>query len=228
MRGELLVIVPSRDRPEAVAGLWRAFLDTAPAKADLLIAVDNDDPKISDYLAAVAEADTRRFQIRVGERLRLGGTLNETALEYADIYYSLAFMGDDHRPRTHGWDEKYIEALEDHLFVYGDDLLQRENLPTQVAMRSEVITTLGYMSPPTLVHMFIDDAWKAWGNGTRIKYLPDVVVEHLHPAAGKAQQDALYAEVWAHMEPDSLRWQEYNSSGQLAADIDKLRGLLRD
>lgn len=220
---DLLTIIPTRGRPHVIMSLWESFVNNSQA-SDLILALDDDDPTLSEYMLI---AEKCSIDVRVGQRLRLGGTLNSVALEYCDKYLYLGFMGDDHRPRTLGWDVNYTEALQSNLFVYGNDLLQSENLPTQIAMSSSVVKTLGYMSPPILIHMFIDNAWKAWGDGTgSMKYLPNVVVEHLHPAAGKASTDTRYDEVWAYMDPDSKKWQEYNDSGDLESDIDKLRGLL--
>jgi hypothetical protein len=220
---ELLVIVPSRGRPGSIEQLAQAFEDTCEQSTALLVAVDDDDPTQPDYTEL---AYRYGFQLRIGPRLRLGGTLNAVAAEHTGDKY-LGFMGDDHRPRTRGWDTAYTAELENHLFVYGNDLLQGANLPTQVAMQSSVVQTLGYMCPPGLVHMFLDDAWKAWGYGSEsIAYLPDVVVEHLHPAAGKAVTDGQYQEVWQHMEPDSVKWREYSQTNALYRDIQKLKGLL--
>jgi hypothetical protein len=46
---------------------------------------------------------------------------------------------------------------------------------------------------PELVHLYIDNHWKAWGEalGT-LTYLNDVLLEHMHPFAGKAETDAVY------------------------------------
>jgi hypothetical protein len=75
--------------------------------------------------------------------------------------------------------------------------------------------------------MFLDDAWKAWGEGMgRLRYLPDVVIEHLHPDAGKAPQDERYQEASAATSADAARWEQYRLGGELAADVEKLRGLL--
>lgn len=56
--------------------------------------------------------------------------------------------------------------------------------------------TLGYFNPPGCDHLYLDNAWKLIGErlGT-LRYLPDVVIEHVHYVNGKAPQDALYAEV---------------------------------
>lgn len=218
---DLLIIVPSRGRPEAIKDFYYNWSLVTADSADLLVAIDEDDPKVDDYLSLGWTTGTPT--LRVGPRLRLGPTLNAVAKENLSSYKYLGFMGDDHRPRTPGWDNLYCESLQTNKFVYGNDLFQGENLPTQVAMHSSVIKSLGYMCPPTLVHMYLDDAWKAWGYGIgSMEYLPEVIIEHLHPAAGKGTTDSHYLEVWDHMEPDRIRWEAYKEA-QLFQDIQKLR-----
>ena len=106
--------------------------------------------------------------------------------------FAIGFCGDDHRPRTVGWDQAYLDALREMGtgIVYGNDLLQGEALPTQVAMTSDIIRALGYMAPPDLVHMYADNWWRELGRRAGcLRYLPDVIVEHMHPVAGKADWD---------------------------------------
>lgn len=188
---DLTVIVPSRNRPEAVAELARAFADTCTSGAFLLVAIDADDPKRGDYLDLALE--TRGLDVVIQPA---GGTmvsaLNLATGEAVRTSYATGFMGDDHRPRTRGWDTDYLEALRDlgTGIVYGNDLLQGPNLPTQCAMTSDIIAELGWMSPPDLVHMYVDNWWLQLGQRAGcIRYLPDVVVEHMHPVAGKADWD---------------------------------------
>jgi hypothetical protein len=99
-------------------------------------------------------------------------------------------MGDDHRPRTVGWDAAYLNALHElgTGIVYGDDRLQGEALPTQCAMTADIVRALGYMAPAGLRHLAVDNFWLDLGRGAGcLRYLPDVVVEHMHPLAGKAE-----------------------------------------
>jgi hypothetical protein len=163
----------------------------------------------------------------VGPRLRLGPTLHKASAGFASRYPMLGFMGDDHRPRTPGWDAAYVEALTEMGtgIVYGDDLLQGERIPTQVAMTSDIVEAMGGMAPGGLVHMYLDDLWKAVGERLGcLRYLPDVVVEHLHPAAGKARWDDRYAEVNApEVYADGrARLDAWLASGELDAVADRL------
>jgi hypothetical protein len=225
---DLLIIVPSRGRPANIDRLADAF-DTA-THADLLVAVDDDDPELAGYMRI---ADRRGGKWDIGQRRRLVGTLNHVATNPARTsdYRYLGFMGDDHWPRTPGWDREYVHAL-DRVgaggIVYGDDLIQGSKLPTQVALDKRIVDTLGYMAPPGLVHMFADNFWRDLGLhlGT-LRYLPDVVVEHLHPIASRAAWDDRYAEVNAPavMETDHATYDRYLAEEMLDA-VARIKGAL--
>lgn len=186
----LVVIVPSRGRPAAAVELATAFTETE-STARLVFAADEDDPTRNGYLAALEAypATTVHFGPAPSTMVK---ALNVTAGLYANEAHAIGFMGDDHRPRTKHWDAMYLAAL-DQLgtgIVYGNDLLQGERIPTQVAMTADIVRTLGHMAPPSLVHLAVDNWWKELGLGAEcIRYMPEVVVEHMHPIAGKAQWD---------------------------------------
>jgi len=195
---DLIVIVPTRGRPDNLWQLWLAFKTTCTAGTVLLAVVDDDDPQLAAYEQRIAWAGgDPRLQLVVGPRLRLGGTLNAVGPVYAAQCPRIGFMGDDHRPCTAGWDAAYITEL-DRLgtgLVYGDDLIQHQALPTQVAMTSDVVLATGHMVPPGMTHLWIDNAWLALGQALgAITYLPQVVIEHMHPIAGRAAWDEGYAE----------------------------------
>lgn len=186
-RPDLTVVVPSRGRPQAAAELAQAFADTCTANTRLVFALDEDD----EYLDAYANTGAIEFNISTAPSTMVKA-LNEVAVRFAGVTYAIGFMGDDHRPRTKGWDARYV----DELFamgtgiVYGNDLLQGRRIPTQVAMTSNIVQTLGYMAPPAFTHLFVDNYWKQLGHGAHcLRYLPDVIIEHMHPAAGKAFWD---------------------------------------
>ncbi len=207
---DLEVIVPSRGRPEAVAELIAALNRTCAATTGITLAVDADDPAHADYASLPAEVLT-------AENRSMVEALNRAALTVTngpDAPFAVAFLGDDHRPRTKGWDQAYLDALREMGtgIVYGNDLYQGARIPTQVAMTSDIIRTLGYMAPPDLTHMYVDNAWLALGRAIgAIRYLPDVIVEHLHPVADKADWDEGYErvnapEVYAHDKAVYDRW----------------------
>ncbi|GAA4824367.1 hypothetical protein [Streptomyces ziwulingensis] len=231
---DLLVIIPTRGRPGAVPEIMRAWDDTG-ATADVLFCVDKDDPELAGYKQhAKALAGDARVRFVFWARKRLCGTLNQAAVKNASAYRFLAFMGDDHRPRPAAmpWDARIRECLSGGPgIVYGNDLLQGEAMATAVAMTSDIVETLGWMVPDCLVHLCADLVWLDWGRGMgRITYLDDMVIEHLHPAAQKAQMDAVYEDCNspARAATDGAAYIDYRDNGALEADLVKLRALVEE
>lgn len=229
---DLLMIVPSRGRPKNVEDLLDAWFMTTDDGTDLIVAVDDDDPALPEYRRVLAPAFEVELPVDlvVGPRLRLGGTLNKVALEQAANYRAVGFLGDDHRPRTKNWDLRFMSVLDQMGtgMVYADDLFQRQNLPTAIAMTSDIVCSLGYMVPGGLVHLYADDAWAALGRSIgRLRYLPDVVIEHLHPSAGKAEMDASYEETnsQAQFDADRHRFEDWKRFS-MDADVARLKELI--
>jgi glycosyltransferase involved in cell wall biosynthesis len=227
MAMKMCVVVPSRGRPENADRLAKAFINTK-AYADLYIVVDNDDPKWNEY------AKNESYTMLPADN-KTGGcaaSLNTGAVLLLDItkfplYDYFVFMGDDHLPRTQGWDKAFIQALKNNAGIaYGDDLLQGENLPTAYATTREVVNELRGMTFPGCIHLFFDNFVKQLGIDLGVlKYLPDVIIEHLHPIAGKAEMDEGYARVnqpkW--YEEDLLTLQKYIRSEEYADLVNKLK-----
>ena len=251
---DLVVIVPSRGRPGAVKPLIEAFGDTVTDNATcLMFALDADDAALPDYLEALdphmIHADGMYMSLGDPEvAVNIGDEPGSmvVALNWAarclarlpdDQYdeidgeapFAIGFMGDDHRPRTKGWDEAYLDALHEMGtgIVYGNDLLQGENLPTQCAMTSDIVRALGWMALPSLTHLFVDNVWKVIGNGAGcLRYLPDVVVEHMHPVAGKAGWDEGHVRVNAPemYERDQTAFTQWLRTS-MVEDVAKVRAL---
>lgn len=196
----LTVIVPTRSRPGAALQVVEAVEETRQINStNVVLAVDCDDPELENYKeVAAAHPDTARVEVVQGGWMV--AALNEAAMRVvADRRVTaVGFLGDDHRPRTPGWDAAYLSALNQMGagVVYGDDLLQHEFVPTQCAMSASIIRQLGWMAHPTLKHMYVDTLWRDMADAAnRRRYLPDIVVEHLHYLNGKATEDEGYKRV---------------------------------
>jgi hypothetical protein len=226
---DLVVIVPSRGRPERAAQLALACAKTCTADTVLLVSVDSDDPTLGQYAAPVG-ATVFYTYAPVGAG-HVGAINHAAAVALADFApFAIAKLDDDHLPRTHGWDLAMLAALREMGtgIVYGNDLLQGANLPTAPALTAGIVKTLGFMGPPVLHHLMVDNYWKDLGAAAGcLRYLPDVVIEHMHPVAGKAAWDEGYRRV-----NDSIRYQadgvaywNYHADGHFAVDVAKVREL---
>ncbi len=218
---DVLVIVPTRGRPDSSVEFHKEFLQKSMI-SDLMFAIDEDDadsyPRIDGVL------------YEVNPRMGMNGTLNYVATKYADKYKYIAFMGDDHRVRTFGWDLVMAERIGSLGVAYGNDLIQGQALPTSVMMSSKIIKAIGYMAPPKQKHMYLDNFWLDLGTRLNaIHYLEDVIIEHLHFSVGKSDMDSSYQETndSAIYNADKVAYDEYLST-QMDIDIEKILKCVND
>jgi hypothetical protein len=184
-----LVIIPARGRPDKAKIAFDALKEHSVI-SDLLIGLDDDDADSYPEMEGVIR--------EVNPRLRMNGTLNLLVKKYQDKYETISFMGDDHLVRTAEWDKKLYEPIRTRGYgiSYGNDLFQGENLPTMVMMSTNISKELGFFAPPRLIHLYMDNFWKLFGQVLScLDYNPDVIVEHMHYMAGKSKVDAQYQEV---------------------------------
>jgi hypothetical protein len=235
---DLLIIVPTRSRPESVAKVVEAWRDTGAFEdaAELLFVWDRDDPRAPEYIEAydkIAWSEVHRSRFRsIPEWKPLVPKLNSAALDYArdGEHFAIGFAGDDHLPRTKGWARRYVEQLRDMGtgIVYCDDGYQHDNIPTQWAMTADIVGALGRMVPAPVDHLYCDNAIRDLGETAGcLAYLPDVLIEHMHPVAGKATTDEQYERVNGSEQyrNDRAAYRLWKRSGQLAADADVVRRL---
>lgn len=185
MEYEQIWLCPSRGRPGNIAQLREDWARATGPGAGLLVAVDADDPHLGAYRDG--------GHVAICPPLGLGGIINTLAVPLAGGCRFVGFLGDDHRPRTQDWNRKLQDALKGRPGVaYGDDLLRGERFPTAALVSAELITALGYMVPPGVEHLWHDIFWQVLGLATTLAYCPDVVIEHMHPSANKAEWDEGY------------------------------------
>lgn len=212
----MIVVVPSRGRPQNISELIDSFYATCKANTKLWVCVDEDDPELEEYSRVIHEGPGGYTYLWVDKPSRIGPILNNVIPKAAEQDDVVAFMGDDHRPRTVEWDRLYIQNVREMGtgIVYGNDLFQGANIPTQVAMSSNIVKATGKFVPDGMQHLYLDNVWKDIGQATAMRYLPDVIVEHMHPAAGKASWDASYqannsSETYS---ADGIRYNEWRAN----------------
>ncbi len=196
------------------------------AASDLLFIIDANDPEHDQYHFEVGQ---ERCMTIENQTRGMAYPINKAANAIAkqDKYDFFAFLGDDHRPRTAEWDLQLMAAMQQRpSMAYGNDLLQGKRLPTMIVMTSDIVKALGGMVPPNMKHLYLDNFWKKLGEDLgALTYLDEVIVEHMHPVAGKAEWDEGYKEVNAQevYSFDALAYQNYIQSEAYEALKKKLR-----
>lgn len=233
MTAELLVLVPTRTRPQNVRPIIDAWWSTGAFEvAQLRFVIDKDDAEYPRY-AKVLDEHQECVAHEVAEWQPLVPKLNQAARELAvrGDFSFIAFMGDDHLPRTHQWAHELIEQhlVSDHgkrrWFQWGRDGLQDNRLPTWWSVDRNWIMALGKMVPAPVEHLYCDNAMYALAKAADLDhYNEDILVEHMHPFAQKGLVDSQYRRVNAESQyhRDGLAFETWMRDG-LARDVSLLR-----
>ena len=221
MQKEILVIVPSRSngvgREKNVERFIQHWMLFTEGHSDICVSLDEDDEHYYDRYEGVI------YTVNPNERF--APKMNTAALHFKDKYKCIAFFGDDHVIKTN-WETEMLDYFKSNNGVgiaYGNDLLQGERLPTAVCMTSNIIDTLGYMIPKTLLHMYADNFWIDLGKATNcIKYFPNIIWEHMHPDIGKATRDKQYNYAATVVNHDLNAYNTYMSDLSFINDVNKI------
>lgn len=197
-----LIILPTRGRRwnalEAIASVMKTA--SHPERVDLLICQDHDDVEKFELTATYGGWigcyfwPRRRFVEWINTAWRDGQTISR--------YSWIAWLGDDVRYLTPGWDE--IVSNHKELVVYGRDGHHDEKMATHPFIRAEIPLALGYLIPSELVHLCPDSFIEALAREIgSIAYDPAIHTEHLnYQCGGKAKMDQTYADARAFYESD--------------------------
>ena len=173
---DLMVMVPTRGRPERLRKLLDSFTQTATC-ADITVITDPDDRSYDGFDfgdAAVAVLEPRAY---------LAGKLNKTAEAFADVYRVLMWVADDHVFQTPGWDRIMLDCLAEvggSGWVYPEDM-RRNDVPEIWMASSDVVRALGWFANPVLNHFYIDNTIGELGKRSGlIRWCPQAVIRHEH------------------------------------------------
>lgn len=229
------VIIPSMGRPHHVARTAAAWRDTGAMDAGVPVtyALDSSDPLRATYAAEIG----RHFG-SLGDSYPSGSSGMVAAINAAGRAlvaapvpdFALAVLNDDHLPRTEGWHDRLVGKLwaMGTGIVYGDDLIQGEKLPTAWAMTTDIVMAINRVVPCLVSHLFADNAVMDLGRAAAVlAYLPDIVIEHMHPMAGKAEKDEGYARVNSRQRwrEDQARYQRWLGSARFLTQVDAVKSL---
>jgi hypothetical protein len=205
---DLAVILPTRHRRAAVERFLAAFYATVELPPDLIVVTDGDDP-------AYDGLDWRGARQVVLPNLPLVPKFNQVALEAAEDYRAVMFIGDDNVPVTPGWDRLLMETLDGMGgtgVVAANERLRSEPWACHAIISSDIIKALGWFFEPAARHYNGDVIWMDLSRSAGcFGYREDVLIDHLHPAFGRGPSDALYEstvnEHWDHDAAELTRWE---------------------
>jgi hypothetical protein len=216
---EMLVLLPSRGRPEKTKNFYELFKRNSVA-SDICFGLDEDD--YDSY------APEENVIYSINKNMRLCPKLNVMANQFVDKYKYICFIGDDVQINTYGWDAQLLEPLKTQIGIsYGNDHYHGEWLPNTFVVNSEIIKALGWFVPPVLNHFYMDNFYKDLGTELGIlHYFPDVNLEHRHHTVGKSELDETY-KIPGGLEEDEIRYNRYKEL-DFQSDVNKIRSLISE
>lgn len=197
METPISLLLPTRGRPELAQRFLDSVVQTVACltQVEVIIYVDEDD--VASHQIA---HDLVPNQLIIGPRKTMG-LYNSECFEKSRGEI-IVLVNDDMVIRSSGWDQRLREmhhATDDQIYLaYGNDLFKKNNLCTFPILSRKTCQLLQKPYHPIYRGAFIDyhlmDIFKRVDHAgyQRIRYLDDVIFEHLHYRTGKAVMDDTY------------------------------------
>lgn len=191
------VLLPTRARPKLAERFvtTASILATHPNDIEFILYVDDDDLESHSI-----EFENVHYRTIIGPRLTMG-VCNTRCLQES-IGEIIVLGNDDVVIRTEGWDEKIRlmhHSIPDQIYLaYPNDLNKGADLSAFPILSRKTCHLLSEPFPKIYKGAFIDThlmeifiRLRQLGTN-RIKYMPEVVFEHLHFRTGKVEIDQTY------------------------------------
>lgn len=195
----LLMICPSRNRPDRIKEMLDSFDKTKSSGTELIIYISEDDYRLSEYKESLKGRD-----FIIGPRRSISEVYNYIACEKMPNWLYYGLIDDDHIFITPNWDSCFIEAIEKaggFGLACGIDRLtdwEKFQHPSGCVIDGRVIRALGYFIYPAIRHIGVDMfLGKLFMELGRLHRLTDVIIEHRHRINNMAQDDSNYQQVYS-------------------------------
>jgi len=225
MLDKIGIILPVRDGNNGRVERLTRCLDSLFAHSDNLshvfVIVDSDEVEkysfVDNYDSELVTKVVAPYGITLIQKI------NYWAIEVAEQYKYVAFIGDDIVFRDR-WEKEFIDFLSQHKYAlaYANDLHQGERLATHPCITSNMIKAVGFFGCPAVQHNCFDNYWMniIYHVGEK-KYFPHIIMDHMHPHAGKAGHDNISHQINNLLYQDCADFDRYMSEN-LDSDIKKI------
>lgn len=233
-----LWLLPSRRRPKNLMRFCHALKKTGTSTPGVILL------EISDYADRYTEYDEvelpegwRFIALEgdsQGDKIRQFFAKETWEWESGDWF---GLIGDDQVVITEQWDLKLIEGLKGWNLVSCDDGgWQSKERGGRIAgtmlWSGDLARAVGYLFPPNLHHVYLDDIWEELGRETGCWKFErdarlDVLIEHHHYTRGMSEKDDTYSRAYDHFaSTDYPPWTQWRSNEKDHAAA-RIRELMR-
>lgn len=217
----LLVLIPTRSRPEQCARLIESF-DKTTDNADLLFLTDVDDDSYKDM-------DWKGHACMMSDpRPTVVQKLNNAAMQFIDDYDRMVWYADDNEFVTPHWDtlmQKTLDEMGGTGWVYSYDH-RRTDIPETWMVSSDITRELGWFANPLLSLYYIADSIGVLGRrSSLLRFCREAEVPHHHYEVDpETKYDNTYREAEQRFgKNDLLNYQAWVTSTQVSTTVSVLR-----
>jgi len=167
----ILVVIPSRNRPQALTECLTALIETGGGKGSLM-----------DFMVLSGELSPEDGVVSL---------FNSVPMQTLERYDVVGMFGDDVRFRTYAWDALVVRCLTARPgLLYGRDGCQDELLATQAFVSTQLVLAVGHVYSPCFKSLFADKALMELAAAAGcLQYEPELFTEHMHWSLGKSLKD---------------------------------------
>lgn len=212
----MMWLLPSRRRPQNLQRFAKAAIDAQTSTPGLILVDVEDMADNGGHYTSIARdlPDNWDFAIcpyeSMGEKVEWARSTLQSVDKPWDF---IGLLGDDNVPVTPRWDAHCVATIRGYNFVSTDDGWQAPRRAAGATIWSkELVALTGYIFPPGLKHLYIDDIWETIGRlADNWHILMDVLVEHRHVNRGMAASDETHTiayseERWASDREVYMEW----------------------
>ncbi len=203
MKDKLLLLCPSRGRPQKILEMIESVKTTADLEyTDLVVLLDKDDTSLQSYFRLIPQWVRIKVYDRQGDKTLTTEIINRVFEELNDYaYYSVT--NDDIVYKTKGWDKGLSQPLkiscgqdDTMLEKYGKEnaaYIQPHLFPITSVIDGDIPRALGWLQFPPLVHSCGDNIWFWIGRRSDCLYTNDSYhTDHNSPYFDKGEEDETY------------------------------------
>lgn len=215
MKAKVQIVCATQARAARCGTMLESFLATRSPGTAIWVYVDEADAEVDAYRALF---ERLAIPHEFGPKLTMVQAVNRgVAVNDAEFYGD---ANDDYVFRTAAWDDQLRGAIEQRGgqgMAFGLTL----NLPSCPLLSARCVRALGHYFDPGFRHQYVDNVQvEAFAEAGMLYQVPEVWIEHVHPAFGKAQWDPTYNSMAAagnHDHVEFQRWMVTRRPMQVAA-----------
>lgn len=225
MENKIAIILPVRDgglgRHKRLERCLESYSKITEGLSDIHLLHDEDE---CDVYHTITEQYPQIINYCIPTGLTLMQKINVHALDIANNYKYVGFIGDDIVFKT-PFESVFIEYLfsVNHGLIFGNDLIWHGALPTHPFITSKTVLAVGFFGCPAVEHNFFDNYWNVIFNALNTKkYIPEIIMEHMHSMVGKENSDYISNVIANKVELDGINFNNYINKN-LETDLEKIK-----